>query len=84
MDFGFPDIVAHAVNKSDQPVYDAELHWHSRSEPGGGPNPEPLGVIMPGDTIDKEGYSEENTDMAVSGAILGFRDAAGGHMDTHA
>jgi hypothetical protein len=75
--FGMPDIVAHAVNKSDQPVYDAELHWHSRSEPHCEPDPEPLGVIMPGETIDKEGDSKEDTNMAVSGAFLRFRDAAG-------
>lgn len=46
-----PAVTAHAVNTSDQPLYDAELRWHRGSAPYGDPNPEPLPTIMPGDDI---------------------------------
>jgi hypothetical protein len=42
-------ITAHAVNTSDQPVYDAEFVWMYGSTLQGEPNPDPLQVIMPDD-----------------------------------
>jgi hypothetical protein len=71
------DIVAHAVNTSDQPVYDAELYWRRDSASYGKPNPQPLGTILPGEDTDGHRPFPDDTNMEVSGAILRFRDAAG-------
>ena len=64
-------------NTSGQPVYDAELRWHRGSEGHGEPNPEPLGTLMPGDEIWKIRAFPPGTNLAASGAVLRFRDAAG-------
>jgi hypothetical protein len=72
-----PAIRALVRNTSDQPVYDAELYWRRGSASHGGPNPEPLGPVMP----DSETFSDrefpDDSNMDVCGAILRFRDAAG-------
>ncbi len=65
------------VNTSDQPVYDTQLRWHRGSASHGWPNPEPLGTIMPGAEIKRVRRFPLDTNMAVSGANLLFRDAAG-------
>ncbi len=72
-----PTVSAHVVNTSDQPLYDAELRWHRGSESHGEPNPEPLPTIMPGGDITRGRDFPPDTNMAVSGAVLRFRDAAG-------
>jgi hypothetical protein len=65
------------VNASHQPIYDAALRWHSGSAGHGDPNPEPLGIIMPGEESKRKREFPPDTDMTVSGAVLRFRDAAG-------
>ncbi len=65
------------VNTSDRPIYDAELRWRRGSANHGGPNPESLGTIMPGGKTERTREFPLDTNMAVSGAILRFRDAAG-------
>ena len=72
-----PFVVARAVNSSDQPVYDVEFYWRRGSAGYGEPNPEPLGILMPGEREEKSRDFPGETNMAVSGAILRFRDAAG-------
>jgi hypothetical protein len=72
-----PFVVARAVNSSDQPVYDVEFYWRRGSASHGEPNPEPLGILMPGEREEKSRDFPSATNMAVSGAILRFRDAAG-------
>jgi hypothetical protein len=72
-----PAVLAYVKNTSNQPVYDAELRWHRGSEGYGEPNPEPLGILMP---RDEKGVVREfpaGTNLAASGAVLAFRDAAG-------
>jgi len=70
-------VVAHVVNSSDQPVYDAELRWHRGSTSWGEPNPEPLPTIMPGKEVTRVRQFPRDTNMTLSGIVLGFRDAAG-------
>ena len=65
------------VNASNQPIYGAELGWHRGSAGHGDPNPEPLGTIMPGGESVHYRDFPDDTNMAVSGAVLTFRDAAG-------
>lgn len=68
------------VNSSGQPVYDAELYWHRGSAGWGEPNPEALGMIMPGAEPKRSRRlfpEDTNMNMNVSGAILRFTDAAG-------
>jgi hypothetical protein len=72
-----PFVVARAVNSSDQPVYDVEFYWRRGSASHGEPNPEPLGILMPGEREEKSRDFPPDTNMAVSGAILRFRDASG-------
>jgi len=72
-----PFVVARAVNSSDQPIYDVEFCWRRGSASHGEPNPEPLGFLMPGEREEKSRDFPPDTNMAVSGAILRFRDAAG-------
>ena len=72
-----PFVVARAVNSSDQPVYDVEFYWRRGSAGHGEPNPEPLGILLPGEREEKSRDFPGETNMAVSGAILRFRDAAG-------
>ena len=40
-------------------------------------NPEPLGILLPGEQEEKSRDFPSDTNMAISGAILRFRDAAG-------
>ena len=72
-----PFVVARAVNSSDQPVYDVEFYWRRGSASHGEPNPEPLGILLPGEQEEKSRDFPSDTNMAISGAILRFRDAAG-------
>lgn len=72
-----PTVHAHVTNSSDQPIYDAELRWHRGSGGYGEPNPEPLGILMPGDqTLRTRGFPM-GTNLEAAGATLRFRDAAG-------
>lgn len=70
------EVTVTVENSSDQPIYDAELRWHCGSASYGDPNPEPLGTIMP-TVVQRTRKFPLGTDMAVSGATLRFRDAAG-------
>lgn len=65
------------VNASNQPIYGAELRWHRGSAGHGDPNTEPLGTTMPGGKSVHYREFPDDTNMAVSGAVLRFRDAAG-------
>jgi len=65
------------VNSSSQPVYDAELYWRRGSAGWGDPNPEPLGMILPGAAVERARSFPNDTNMNVSGAILRFTAAAG-------
>jgi hypothetical protein len=35
------------LNRSDEPVYDAVLHWHLGTSTHGDPDPEPVGMLLP-------------------------------------
>ena len=70
-------VLVTVVNTSDQPIYDAELRWHRGSAGHGDPNPQPVGTIMPGTQAEYGRVFPPDTNMAVSGAVLRFRDAAG-------
>lgn len=72
-----PSVTATAHNTSDQPIYDAELYWHAGPAGHGGPNPEPLGTLLPGATHASTRDFPPGTNLEVSGAVLRFRDAAG-------
>jgi hypothetical protein len=72
-----PTANARVVNSSDQPIYEADFYWRRGSASRGEPNPEPLGIIMPGGQVVRGRDFPPDTNMAVSGAILRFRDAAG-------
>jgi hypothetical protein len=54
----------------------AELRWHRGSAGYGEPNPEPLGTILPGGNAERWRTFPAGTNMAVSGAVLRFRDAS--------
>ena len=74
-----PRLEAIVVNASErqQPVYDAKLYWHRGPEGYGTPNPELLGTLL---NRDRNVYRRDfppGTDLAGSGAVLTFRDAAG-------
>lgn len=74
-----PRLEAIVVNASErqQPVYDAKLYWHCGPDGYGTPNPELLGTLL---TRDRNVYRRDfppGTDLADSGAVLTFRDAAG-------
>ena len=65
------------VNTSDRPIYDAALHWHCGSASfDDWPVGERLGTILPGGQKSSWRHFPPNTNMAASGAILMFRDAA--------
>ena len=72
-----PSAVAIAVNSGGQPVYDAEFYWHRGYAGYGEPNPQPLGMIMPGDKAERGRNFPPGTNMDASGAVLHFTDAAG-------
>jgi hypothetical protein len=72
-----PLVAARVHNKSDQPIYDAEVLWRRGSASWGEPNPEPLPVIMPDSEVQTSREFPEDTNFDRSGAIVRFRDAAG-------
>lgn len=72
-----PCITATVQNASDQPVYDAELRWQRGSAKHDDPNPEPLGMIMPGTEASGSREFPSDAEMVASSAVLTFRDAAG-------
>jgi hypothetical protein len=72
-----PSVTAIAYNTSDQPIYDAELVWHSGSASHDDPNPEPIGTLLPGLEHPSRREFPSETDLSASGAVLRFRDAAG-------
>jgi hypothetical protein len=72
-----PSVTATAHNTSDQPIYDAEFRWHMGSAGRGDPNPEPIGTLLPQETRSSKRDFPPGVNLAVSGAVLRFRDAAG-------
>ena len=70
-------IIARVENTSDEPIYDAELRWYLGPEGFGEPNPQPLGIIMPGALAARTRSFPEDTNLEVSGAAVRFTDAAG-------
>jgi hypothetical protein len=72
-----PSVTAVVHNTSGQPVYDVELRWHVGTAGYGEPNPEPVGVIMPGEQAKRSRDFEPGTNMDVTGAVTRFTDAAG-------
>jgi hypothetical protein len=72
---GKPSFVAAVVNSSDQPIYDAEFRWHVGTAGHGEPNPEPLGIIMPGAQVRGTREFPPGATMDVSGAVVRFTDA---------
>jgi hypothetical protein len=72
-----PSVKATAHNTSDQPIYDVEFRWHLGSAGHGDPNPEPIGMLLPGGTNVRTRDFPPGTNLQVSGAVLRFRDAAG-------
>jgi hypothetical protein len=72
-----PSITATVHNTSEQPIYQVELRWHAGGAGYGDPNPEILGVILPGDEARGTRKYERGMDMDVCGAVARFTDAAG-------
>ncbi len=72
-----PSVTAFIKNTSDQPIYRLELRWHCGSAGYGEPNPEPLGDLMPGVETNRTRDFPPGTNIAVSGAVVIFRDGAG-------
>ena len=72
-----PSVTAVVSNTSDQPIYEAALCWHLWTARYGDPNRESLDTIMPGERITRTRTFPVDTDMAASGAVVRFRDAAG-------
>lgn len=72
-----PSVTAATHNTSDQPIYDAELRWHTGSAGHGEPNPEPIGTLLPGAIHPRTRSFPDGTNLQVSGTVLRFRDAAG-------
>jgi hypothetical protein len=70
-----PSVEATVHNTSEQPVYDVELDWHRGTAREG--DPEPLGVIMPGQTDMGHRDFPEGTIIEHCGAVVRFTDAAG-------
>jgi hypothetical protein len=70
-------IAARVENISDEPIYNAELRWYLCSTGFGEPNPQPLGIIMPGALAIGTRSFPEGTNLEVSGAVVRFTDAAG-------
>jgi hypothetical protein len=72
-----PAVRAYVKNSSEQPVYDTGLRWHRGPAGYGEPNPQYLGTLMPGEETWAVREFPDDTNLAVSGAVLTFRDAAG-------
>jgi hypothetical protein len=70
-------VTAKVTNTSDQPIYNVALRWHRGSASHGDPNPEPVGTMMPGDSVARTQNFPPGTNMAVSGAVVRFHDASG-------
>jgi hypothetical protein len=64
------------VNTSDRPIYNIVLHWLRDSVHYDGFLVEPLGTIMPGRETMRPRTFPPDTNMAVSLAVVTFRDAA--------
>ena len=65
------------VNTSDRPIYDTVLHWLRGSVHYDDFLGEPLGTITPGGETMRPRTFPPDTNMAVSCAVVTFRDAAG-------
>ena len=72
-----PSVTGTVHNSSEQPIYDVEIRWHASTAGYGEPNPEPVGVILPGDNAERSREFEPGTNLDVSGAVVRFTDAAG-------
>ena len=72
-----PGVVATVHNTSGQPIYDTEFRWHLGTAGYGEPNPQPVGTVMPGAEEFRGRHFPEGSNVAVIGAVVRFRDAAG-------
>jgi hypothetical protein len=72
-----PAVLAYVKNTNNRPVYEAELRWHRGSKGHGKPNPEPLRSLVLGDEKVAVREFPPGTNLAASGTVLRFRDAAG-------
>jgi len=70
-----PFVTATVHNTSDQPIYDAELHWYLGVVGHGDPDPEPLGTVLPGDDASRTRAFPARVNMDLSGATVRFTDA---------
>jgi hypothetical protein len=65
------------INTSEQRIYHVELRWHLGSAGYGQPNPEPLGVTMPGSSASMERKFPDDAITGTCSAVVRFTDAAG-------
>jgi hypothetical protein len=65
-----PSVTATVHNTSDQPIYDAEFLWRRGSASHCEPNPEPIGILLPGEQHKGRREFPSDTNWDVSGAIL--------------
>lgn len=70
-----PVLEAHVVNSSHQAVYDPEVRWYRGTASDGRPNL--LHTIMPGAEATARHKFPLDSNMAVIGGVVRFRDAAG-------
>jgi hypothetical protein len=72
-----PRLDVTVVNSSEQPLYDAELHWYSASESHDAPSVQPLGTVLPGEKVRRDSPFPPRAVMFHCSAVLTFRDASG-------
>jgi hypothetical protein len=72
-----PSITATVVNSSNQPIYEVDVYWRRGSDPCGELNPEHLGTIMPGQSVESTRKYPPEADLDKCGTELTFRDSDG-------
>jgi hypothetical protein len=72
-----PSVTVTIVNSSNQPIYDADLYWRVGDELYGEPNPEHLGIILPGQSTAKTRKFPSDADLSTCSTELRFNDADG-------
>jgi hypothetical protein len=65
------------INKSSDPIYDLELRWCTGVPGYEGPDPEKLGMVLPGKTESKSRGFPKDIDLSRCGSEVTFRDAQG-------
>lgn len=70
-----PSMTATVVNSSNQPIYRAEVYWFLGETLYGEQNPDPLGVILPGESASSARRFPPGTDLGTCRAEVVFRDA---------